>query len=87
MCGAAVNFGHSPAHFIRSKMGLGAGGQAQDIETTTVISTKVFTAQTCRSAGLINCPASLQESLSYNSVLTGCYGGCVHIASTSMDWP
>ena len=40
------------------------------LRTTTLLSTKVFTAQTCLSTGLINCPASLQASSTYKSVMT-----------------
>ncbi|KAK0641866.1 hypothetical protein B0T16DRAFT_334069 [Cercophora newfieldiana] len=40
------------------------------LTTVTTSTTLVFTAQSCKSSGLINCPASLQVSSTYKSTLT-----------------
>lgn len=40
------------------------------LTSATLTSTATFTAQTCLSSGVINCPASLQTTTTYTSVLT-----------------
>ncbi|KAH8883695.1 hypothetical protein GQ53DRAFT_830371 [Thozetella sp. PMI_491] len=40
------------------------------LTATTITSTAIFTGQTCMSSGLINCPASLQSTTTFSTVLT-----------------
>ena len=43
---------------------------ASPLTTKTTTTTLIFTGQSCQSSGLINCPASLQVTSTYRSVLT-----------------
>ncbi|KAK3339867.1 hypothetical protein B0T25DRAFT_523544 [Lasiosphaeria hispida] len=50
--------------------GGGLFGRQASLTTTTTTTTVVFTGESCKSSGLINCPASLQVSSTYKSTMT-----------------
>ncbi|KAK0715929.1 hypothetical protein B0H67DRAFT_489159, partial [Lasiosphaeris hirsuta] len=62
----------SPTSAATSTSGGGGGlfGRQPSLTTTTITTTVIFTGESCKSSGLINCPASLQVSSTYKSTMT-----------------